>query len=166
MHGCSWKAGRPCSTLDTMSFILRSAAIFALTTLSFSQTSAMPKDFSITLERIGCLGSCPDYKVTIRADGSVVYEGRYYVKVEGIRKAVISLSDVQKLVEKLRTRDFFNWEEKKEVCVDYPEVDITVNPNRRRKRVIEGCNKPGQVLTLAEEIDRISGSKRWVGNVH
>jgi hypothetical protein len=88
------------------------------------------------------------------------------VTVEGIRKTVISVSDVQKLVEKLRTHDFFNWEKKKEVCVDFPEVDITMTLNRRRKRVIEGCNEPGQVLTLAEEIDRFSDAKRWVGNVH
>jgi hypothetical protein len=34
-------------------------------------------------------------------------------------------SEIQKLVQKLRDEDFFDWEEKKQVCVDFPEVNIT-----------------------------------------
>ena len=58
---------------------------------------------------------------------------------------------------------FFHWEEKKEVCVDFPEVDITVALNGQHKRVIEGCNASGKVLKVAAEIDRISGAESWVG---
>jgi hypothetical protein len=68
-HDANWKVGLSCPTLNTMLFILRSAASLVLTTISSSQTSALPRDFSITLERIGCLGACPGYKVTIPAGG-------------------------------------------------------------------------------------------------
>jgi hypothetical protein len=139
---------------------------FILLTLQLAtQTSAPAEDFSITLERVGCVGSCPDYKVTILGNGSVRYEGRAYVRIEGIRKNTIPVSVVQKLVQKLRDEDFFHWEEKTEVCLDFPEVSITATLNGQRKHVLEGCNSPGNVLRLAGEIDRTSGVKRWVGNV-
>ena len=130
-----------------------------------AQTSAIADDFSLTLERVGCLGSCPDYRVTILGNGSLEYEGRAYVRVEGIRKSTISESAVQKLIQRLRNENFFHWKEKKQVCLDFPEVHITATLRGQRKHVLEGCNSPGQVLQLADEIDRVSGDKRWVGNV-
>jgi hypothetical protein len=30
--------------------------------------------------------------------------------------------------------------------------------------VLEGCNSPGKILRLANEVDRISGAERWVGH--
>ncbi len=51
------------------------------------------------------------------------------------------------------------------VCVDFPEARITATLNGQHKHVLEGCNSPGQVLTLADEIDRISGTRAWVGKV-
>src|SRR5437899_13008981 len=100
--------------------IARLAPAIVLVLLSAAQTSAPGDDFSIALERVGCLGSCPDYKVTILANGSVEYEGRAYVRSKGIRRKTISVSAVQTLVQRLRDEDFFHWEEKKEVCVDFP----------------------------------------------
>jgi hypothetical protein len=95
----------------------------------------------------------------------VHYEGKAYVHVEGNRRKTIQVSDVNKLIHKLRDEDFLHWEEKTDVCVDYPEVRITASLNGQHKQVLEGCSAPGKVLALAEEIDTISGTKSWVGNV-
>jgi hypothetical protein len=117
------------------------------------------------LERTGCEGFCPWYSVTILANGSVHYEGKAYVRVEGIRKRTIPISDVYKLTRKLVDEDFLDWDEKTELCVDYPEVRITATLNGQHKQVLEGCSALGKVLTLADEIDAISGTKSWIGNV-
>lgn len=137
--------------------------VLALVARSRAQ-SAPPADFSITLEREPCLGSCPDYKVTILGDGSARYEGRGYVRVKGLRKTRIQMSEVQKLIQKLRDEDFVHWEERQIVCVDYPVVSITAALDGQSKHVLEGCNAPGKVLKLADEIDRISGAKGWIGS--
>jgi len=129
----------------------------------FGQSVIVPRDFSITLDRTGCLGDCPDYKVTILGDRSVLYEGRWYVRTKGVRKSTVSQSDVEKLIRTLQDEHFFSWIEKKMVCVDYPEVHIAATLNGQRKQVLEGCNSPGKVLRLAKEIDKMSGTKRWVG---
>jgi hypothetical protein len=114
-----------------------------------AQPSSLSVRFFITLERIGCLGSCPDYKVTILGNGSVQYIGRAYVRVDGFRTKTVPVKAVQKLVERLRDEDFFHWEEKEQVCLDFPEVHITVSLDGQQKRVLEGCNSPGKLLALA-----------------
>jgi hypothetical protein len=138
------------------------AVIFIIALPSSAQSNTPADDFSLTLERIGCLGSCPDYKVTIQSDGTLQYEGRAYVHVEGVRKKKLSLGVVQKLAQRLQEEDFFHWEEKKYVCIDFPETHITATLNGARKQVIEGCNAPGKVLKLASEIEKLTGVKRWI----
>jgi hypothetical protein len=101
-------------------------------------------------------GFCPWYSVTILNDGSVCYEGKAYVHVEGVRRKKIPVSDVNKLIQKLRDEDSLHWEEKTDLGVDYPEVRITANLNGQRKLLVERCNAPGKVLTLARELDTIS----------
>ncbi len=119
-------------------------------------------DFSVTLTRVGCLGECPDYEVTILGNGSVRYEGHGYVRVQGVRERTIPIEEVKRLAKKLQNAQFFDWKEKDEVCVDLPEVHITAAVGKRRKHVVEGCNRPGKVLALAKQIDEISGANRWV----
>src|SRR5207237_10797807 len=99
--------------------MIRFLAVMFLTVHGSAQPNTPARDFLLTLERIACLSTCPEYKITIHGDGSVQYEGRYYVRVEGIRKNTIALRSVQKLITKLRDENLFEWEEKKEVCVDY-----------------------------------------------
>ena len=36
-----------------------------------------------SMARNACYGTCPIYKITIRADGAVAYEGIKFVKTEG-----------------------------------------------------------------------------------
>jgi Domain of unknown function (DUF6438) len=140
------------------------AAFVTLSPLLTAQTSSVPSDFSITLERTDCLGSCPGYDVTILADGSVHYNGKFYVHVKGARSKIIPVSNVEKLVQTLLDENFFAWEEKKGACLDFPDVSITVTLNGQHKHVYEGCNRPGQVLKLADTVDKVAGIKGWAGH--
>src|ERR1700685_2974283 len=77
-------------------FLLLATPI-AMSVHSVAHTGPVPKDFSVTLERTGCVGSCPGYKVTILADGSVHYEGLYYVQAEGVRRKTIPAAKIEKV---------------------------------------------------------------------
>ena len=139
---------------------------------SHAGLAASASNFSISLKRTGCLGECPGYEVTISEDGLVRNDGQYYVAVEGVRTTKISPAEVQLLIRKLQRERYFEWTTAKEACVDFPEVEITATLQGRSHRVIERCNRPGKVLSLASQIDRISGANRWVrktyadGNPH
>ena len=137
-------------------------ALILLAVPTSAQPNAPLNDFSITLERIGCVGNCPDYKVTILADGSVRYEGRAYVRCEGTRTKTIKTEKVAKLARQLLDKGFLDWQEKHTVCLDFAEVHVTATLNGRRKHVVEGCNEAGQILKLADEIDKVSGARDWV----
>lgn len=119
-------------------------------------------DFSVSVKRVGCLGNCPEYEITILGDGQVRYEGQAYVRVMGVRERRISIAEVRRLADRLDEERFFDWKVNGKVCVDFPEVHISATLGGKRKHVLEGCSVPGKILDLANEIDRISGAKQWV----
>src|SRR5919202_5807692 len=47
----------------------------------------------VTLERTACFGTCPAYKVTIRSDGTIIYEGREFVQMKGTYKGEVYAFD-------------------------------------------------------------------------
>ena len=67
----------------------------------------MPKDLVIVLERGVCFGTCPDYKLTIMADGSVEFEGRHFVKKTGAIKTSLPQEKVKQIVAEFEGARFF-----------------------------------------------------------
>lgn len=135
------------------------AAIF-IAFVSSARSHALD-DFTLTLERTGCLGKCPDYKVTIHDNGTLRYEGRFYVHVKGIKEKRISEGVIEKLAKKLQQEDFFHWESGG-VCLDLPEIRITAALHGVRKEIVEGCDSDGKIAALANDIEKITGIKRWI----
>jgi hypothetical protein len=97
-------------------------AFVLLAALSSAQSSPPANDFSVTLLHVGGEGICPSHQARILGNGSVRYVGKAYVHIDGIHKEKIPVFEVDKLIQKLLDEDFFRWEEKTDLCVDYPEV--------------------------------------------
>lgn len=144
-----------------MSLVFRIGFILFLSLPLSTLASASTDGFNLTLERTGCLGTCPDYKVTIQGDGSLEYEGRYYVHIKGIRQKKLSSTTVQKLEQILQEEDFFNWKAGG-TCLDTSETHITATLNGVQKHVMEGCNAQGKISKLANQIEKITGVRRWI----
>jgi uncharacterized protein DUF6438 len=62
----------------------------------------------ITLRRTACFGPCPVYKLTIFADGRVLYEGISQVKKKGKAKGRISSAKLEELIEEFENIYYFN----------------------------------------------------------
>ena len=84
--------------------------ILSLTGCAGKYTNGEPnyKDMVITLERTPCHGFCPVYKLTIRGDGTVVYEGKDYVNTKGKEETTISQDKIDKLVQEFKRIDYFS----------------------------------------------------------
>jgi len=132
-------------------------AILLLALPLSAQSASSADDFSLTVERFGCLGKCPAYKVTIQSDGTLKFDGRYYVHAKGTRTKNLRPEARQRLAHLLRDRDFFHMESSG-LVVDAPATRIEATPNGLHNSVTGHSGE----MELGDEIVKIAGIKRWI----
>jgi len=126
-----------------------------------------PSTLSFTLQRTGCLGSCAGYSVTIKGDGTVLFDGEDLVKITGRHTARIGKTKVQELLDAFRRADFLsalpnyysNW-------TDHPTYTLTVTFNGQTKKVVDydglKAGLPSAIRELENTIDIAADTARWV----
>lgn len=147
------------------------------------QGNASDSDAVITLERSGCLGTCPTYKLIVFGDGLVLYEGRENVKTKGIARTVINQDLVRQLISEFSKADFFTLKDRYETVrdgcftslTDQPWVFTSIRINGTTKSVAHdhGCVGkegpdgartlfPSELTALEDKIDETVNSKLWL----
>ena len=136
----------------------------------------LPPDLLITLERPGCWRGCADYRVTIAADGKVVFEGKENVRVKGTAQTQISREKVLLLVEMIVKAKYFSlrdqYASKEDGCrtigADFNGAIVSVVMNGRSKTIDHyfGCFRSGKtfpkvLIELEEKIDEIANTDQW-----
>ena len=136
----------------------------------------IPQDLMITLERTACYGFCPVYKLTITADGAVVFNGRRFVKQEGATvKSVISREGLKQLMAEFDRVKFFSLEDdymdNPRVCAenwtDSPSAFTSIRIDGKSKTVrhYHGCRGPKvpkEITELENKIDEIVNTAQWL----
>lgn len=132
----------------------------------------IPRDLKITLERTECFGFCPVYKLTITADGSVVFEGRRFVKQEGVTISSVSPERLKQLMAEFDRVKFFSLEddysETRLSCpTDQPSAITSIRINGKSKTINHylGCLEPKVPKGLTElenKIDEIVNTAQWL----
>lgn len=126
-----------------------------------------PATVSMTLERTGCMGSCPGYTVTVRGDGSVQYHGELYVLVPGDHRVWIKPERVAELLDDFRRADFLSAKPRYVLnATDGSSQTITLTYNNERWQVYSYFGRqaglPDAVEALEDRIDEVAGTSRWV----
>jgi hypothetical protein len=134
----------------------------------------IPGDIVITLERGICYGTCPAYKVTISASGSVEFEGRYYVKKKGIIRTTISREQLRFLVAEIERAKYFTMQDqyinKEDGCItvlaDHSMINMSITIAGKTKSVAHynGCNGPlalERLTALENKIDEVINASQW-----
>src|SRR5882672_2735190 len=136
----------------------------------------IPQDLMITLERAGDGRSRPRYKLIITADGSVVFEGRRWVKQEGATiKSAISRERLKQLMAEFDRVKFFSLEDDywrdRSVCDEvYSDAEsvftsIRINGESKTIRHYHGCRGPKvpkEITELEDKIDEIVNTAQWL----
>lgn len=148
-------------------FILVCFCALALSSCASVETPAQGGPVTITLTRSVCFGFCPAYRVTIAADGQVVYVGERFVNVVGERRAIIPREEVQRLVRRFDEIGFDQLRDSYRAQVtDLPTYTVTLERNGRRKTVTDygglSAGMPQAVRDLQDEIDRVANTGPWV----
>ncbi len=121
---------------------------------------------ALTLERTGCMGSCPGYKVTVTQAG-VVFEGGGFVVARGVHKAEVDAEAVRDMAKRFVEADFYSLDaEYAWNATDLPTYVVGVSIDGRAKQVVdyegEQEGMPGVVTELEEAVDELAGTSRWI----
>lgn len=125
------------------------------------------QDVVITLERTACFGTCPVYSLTIRGDGTVVYEGKDFVKVKGKAETTISQEQVEQLVSEFEKVDYFSLNDSytERTITDAPTVTTSITIDGKTKTIEHyrgDENAPEALTQLENKIDEIVDSEQWI----
>lgn len=145
-----------------------------------TQNRQIPEDLLITLERTECYGLCPVYKVSIKADGSVIFEGIKNTETKGAAEGKIRETQIKDILKEFETADYINLKDKydSETCplaaTDNSTVVTSIQSDGKKKIVSHylGCVEdneqhtpfPPKLRELENKIDEIAGTKRWIGD--
>ena len=122
----------------------------------------------ITIEKEACFGSCPVYSAQIYTDGTVLYEGKDFVKVTGKKQHKISEEKVKELVKAFEQIKYFSLKDKYESdengmsVTDQPTTTTTISLNGKQKKVVNYYCAPKELEELENTIDRIAGLYEYI----
>ena len=160
-----------------LKFLLLAAALIYCVDAHPAQ-EPIPEDTLITLQRSTCFGTCPDYTLTISANGDVTFTGRFYVKVKDA-KGKIGLTELRELITAFERASFFSlrnqYSTKKDGCpevwTDNPGVITSIRINGKSKTIshYHGCQGgdgsyiyPKALTELENRIDQIVDTAKWI----
>ena len=135
---------------------------------------AIPADTEIGLERRRCDLRCPVYKLTLSADGKVVYEGRNFVKRTGTVRSNIDEQKLAALIAEIERVNYFSLQDKyipgancPQVATDYPTVITSVRINGRSHMIehYHGCSGSDvlqELINLETKIDQAVNTEQWI----
>jgi hypothetical protein len=162
--------------------MIRLGALVAALLVSFvpafaqaAKSSSPSPDTVIVLDRGACEQRCAVYRIVIFADGSVIYDGRYFVGHPGLVHSGIAPEVLAGLVADLNAGGFFQLESNygygnRDHCDAFeagePAAILTVSANGRAKTVLHnhGCaGAASKHLTeLEDKVDRAVGAAKWI----
>lgn len=132
---------------------------------------------AVKLSRTACYGKCPVYDVEIKSDGTVIYDGKAFVKSLGRQQAAISKDSLSLLslgvrhvqLPAMRARYVDEQDGCKSTVTDFPGMSIAVTQagTTRSVHFYTGCLGAGaptnRLAWLGETIDLLAGTDKWVG---
>jgi hypothetical protein len=121
----------------------------------------------IVLERSGCFGSCPSYRVELGGNGEVLFHGDGFVTFPGDHKSSVSPLVIQCLLNDFRLVDFWSLDREYVANVtDLPTYKISLTIGGKTKVLTDYAGRmvdmPLGVTVLEEAIDQAAGSDAWI----
>ena len=139
------------------------------------KTNELPADTLIVLQRGACEHRCAVYKVIIFADGSVIFEGRSYVRRSGLVRSNISLETLRRLLDEAAALRFFDLKERygdgsavgcDTIRSDAPTAVVSISSAGTSKTVVHylGCvgAESERLRQFEEKIDKTVNAARWI----
>jgi hypothetical protein len=127
---------------------------------------------SIALSREVGYDIRPSYQITVDGEGMVRFDGRSGIGiVKGHQTAQIRPAQVRKLLAEFDKAHFASLRERYDAGVSTvaETVTLSLSVGDSRKTVVrssEDRSAPVALVQLADTVDRIAGTHRWLGDAH
>ncbi|MEL7532628.1 MAG: DUF6438 domain-containing protein [Bacteroidota bacterium] len=142
--------------------LLICALAFGLNACKSSQQmmyEAIPTDFTMTISRTPCMGTCPYYEVTVNADGSVKYIGKGHVKLMGEHSKQLPAETVVAIKEVIRSASFWELDESYDDprISDLPSVSLSCTMDGRSHSVLARTGGPQEFGFMVRTLENLIG---------
>jgi hypothetical protein len=143
--------------------LLASVLLLTSAIVAVAQTpSAQNKDqiTEITLERTTCFGTCPNYTVTLRRDGTITYNGIRFVEMTGTYQG--HAYGFERLAQLITSAGYFNLKDNySRPITDMPSTITSVVMNGKRKTITNYADTgPVELWGIEMAIDGMLKSAR------
>ena len=121
----------------------------------------------IKLERTACFGKCPVYSLTINGNGTVVYEGKDFVKIKGVEETTVGPEIIDQLLQAFEEAGYFSLNDsytgfgKSDMPSAYTSISIG-NNTKAVKHYLGDSSAPKKLTDLENKIDTIVNSAQWI----
>src|SRR6266511_2252750 len=126
-----------------------------------SASAASTNDVMAWMDHGGCLGSCPSYRIEVRDDGAVGYEGRGSVKVQGHATRQLSSAELDQLRSAFDRARFANFDAGVEPMLDLPTIAFGYR-TMMGMHVVQMFNQPA-LRQLETDFEGIVRAMEWIG---
>jgi Domain of unknown function (DUF6438) len=119
---------------------------------------------AVKLTRGRCYGTCPAYQVTLRRDGSAVWEGEAFTDRLGLHRGSVDPEEFELLTSFISRSGFFDWQDDyPPSATDLPDYALTVTRSDMAKRVTVWAASPGppDFHIIGRMVDGIADRIEW-----
>jgi hypothetical protein len=121
----------------------------------------------IVLERSGCFGTCPSYRVELNGTGEVLFQSDGFVTFPGDHQTRVSPQAIECLLQDFRTVDFWSLDPEYVANVtDLPTYKISLTIDGKTKVLTDYAGQsvgmPAAVSALEDAIDQAASTDTWI----
>lgn len=116
----------------------------------------------IFMSKTACLGTCPDYDISIFSNGAVLLNARQFVEMEGAFKAKMSKEALNDLIAEFTSGSFDSFKtEYKSNRTDLPTTKLTFNHEGEKKTITDYDGAPEELKSLEAKVHSLIESLNW-----
>lgn len=115
-----------------------------------------------SLQRTPCFGRCPTYRVEVRADGTVRFQGERHVRVTEPVETKLEAADLAKLVARLEQSGFAGWSDFTNTQVSDMATVVLTFRGKTLRHYLGDEKAPDALTELERDVEAIIGTARWV----
>lgn len=146
------------NSLSYIGFIIFSL-IFISGCGSSKKAFKSPQDFSLTIQRTACFGTCPIFVMTVNNKGEVDYQGERFVKNVGHFRKSLDQTKFKSIVEQMQKSNIHDMKDdyNNEGISDLPSVILTYTAEGKTKKVLCRYQCPAEFTALVLNIEALIG---------